>query len=81
MAAAGGRTSAAIPSGADLTASLAALPLSERKRRYVHDSLQPSLEPMLAELLRTRPADPEAFMIEWLRARQQSGGSMRAEGS
>mmetsp|Transcript_138454 Transcript_138454/g.386197 ORF Transcript_138454/g.386197 Transcript_138454/m.386197 type:complete len:90 (+) Transcript_138454:64-333(+) len=57
------------PATADLAARVAALPVAERKRHYISECVQPALEPMLAELLHKRPADPEAFMIEWLRTR------------
>jgi cAMP-dependent protein kinase regulator len=45
---------------------LDALKISEEKKKYIVEMLNPVLEEMVAECIHKTPADPVPFMLEWL---------------
>jgi cAMP-dependent protein kinase regulator len=45
---------------------LDALKISEEKKKYIVDSLNPLLEEMVAECIHRMPEDPVPFMLDWL---------------
>jgi len=45
---------------------LNALKISEEKKKYIVDTLNPVLEEMVAECIHRMPNDPVPFMLEWL---------------
>lgn len=45
---------------------LDALKISEEKKKYIVDNLNPLLEEMVAECIHRMPDDPVPFMLEWL---------------
>jgi len=45
---------------------LDALKISEEKKKYIVDLLNPVLEEMVAECIHRMPEDPAPFMLEWL---------------
>jgi cAMP-dependent protein kinase regulator len=45
---------------------LDALKISEEKKKYIVESLNPVLEEMVAECIHKTPGDPVPFMLEWL---------------
>lgn len=45
---------------------LDALKISEEKKKYIVDNLNPLLEEMVAECIHRMPEDPVPFMLEWL---------------
>jgi len=51
---------------------LDAMKISEEKKRYIVDLLNPMLEEMVAECIHKMPADPVPFMLEWLEAKKVS---------
>lgn len=52
--------------------SLDALKISEEKKKYILDQLNPVLEEMVAECIKTTPKDPVPFMLEWLEQKKAS---------
>jgi cAMP-dependent protein kinase regulator len=46
--------------------SFESLKIPAAKKKYILETLEPILEPMVAEVLSTLPADPVSFMIEYL---------------
>lgn len=50
--------------------SLDALKISEEKKKYILDHLNPVLEEMVAECIKSTPKDPVPFMLEWLEAKK-----------
>jgi len=50
--------------------SLDALKISEEKKKYILDHLNPVLEEMVAECIKATPKDPVPFMLEWLEAKK-----------
>jgi len=42
------------------------LKISDEKKKYIIDSLNPVLEAMVAECIHRMPADPVPFMLQWL---------------
>jgi len=45
---------------------LDAMKVSDEKKRYIVDLLNPTLEALVAECIKMTPEDPVAFMLEWL---------------
>mmetsp|Transcript_72843 Transcript_72843/g.127476 ORF Transcript_72843/g.127476 Transcript_72843/m.127476 type:complete len:403 (+) Transcript_72843:100-1308(+) len=51
---------------------LDAMKISEEKKKYIVDLLNPMLEEMVAECIHRMPADPVPFMLEWLEQKKVS---------
>jgi len=51
---------------------LDAMKISEEKKKYIVDLLNPMLEEMVAECIHKMPNDPVPFMLEWLEAKKVS---------
>jgi len=49
---------------------LDALKISDEKKKYILDQLNPVLEEMVAECIHRMPPDPVPFMLEWLEAKK-----------
>eukprot|EP00927_Polykrikos_kofoidii_P084868 TRINITY_DN9065_c0_g2_i1.p1 TRINITY_DN9065_c0_g2~~TRINITY_DN9065_c0_g2_i1.p1 ORF type:complete len:404 (+),score=106.22 TRINITY_DN9065_c0_g2_i1:147-1358(+) len=47
-------------------ASLDELRITEEKKRYIVDKLNPVLEEMMADCIHREPRDPTSFLIDWL---------------
>jgi cAMP-dependent protein kinase regulator len=45
---------------------LDAMRVSDEKKKYIVDLLNPTLEALVAECIKSEPGDPVAFMLEWL---------------
>lgn len=45
---------------------LDAMKVSDEKKKYIVDLLNPTLEALVAECIKQTPADPVAFMLDWL---------------
>jgi len=46
--------------------NLDAVKVSDEKKKYIVDLLNPTLEELVAECIKVTPKDPVAFMLEWL---------------
>lgn len=51
---------------------LDAMKISEEKKKYITELLNPMLEEMVAECIHKMPNDPVPFMLEWLEAKKCS---------
>jgi len=51
---------------------LEALKISEDKKKYIMDLLNPVLEEMVAECIHKMPKDPVPFMLDWLESKRAS---------
>jgi len=51
---------------------LDALKISEDKKKYIVELVNPMLEEMVAQCIHRMPADPVAFMLEWLEEKKVS---------
>lgn len=49
---------------------LDAMKISEEKKKYIVELLNPMLEEMVAECIHKMPADPVPFMLEWLEGKK-----------
>jgi len=49
---------------------LDAMKISEEKKKYIVELLNPMLEAMVAECIHKMPADPVPFMLEWLEGKK-----------
>merc|ERR1719482_87361 len=51
---------------------LDAMKISEEKKKYITELLNPMLEEMVAECIHKMPNDPVPFMLEWLEQKKVS---------
>jgi len=51
---------------------LDAMKISEEKKKYIVDLLNPMLEEMVAECIHKMPSDPVPFMLDWLETKKVS---------
>ncbi|CAE7221554.1 pkaR [Symbiodinium sp. CCMP2456] len=57
---------------ARLQSFVEALKISEDKKKYIMDLLNPVLEEMVAECIHKMPKDPVPFMLDWLESKRAS---------
>jgi len=61
--------------------NLDAVKVSDEKKKYIVDQLNPTLEELVAECIKVMPKDPCAFMLEWLENKKctDADGSLTPE--
>lgn len=56
---------------------LDAMKVSDEKKRYIVDLLNPTLEALVAECIKGTPEDPVAFMLDWLETKRVADDDAR----
>jgi cAMP-dependent protein kinase regulator len=56
---------------------LDAMKVSDEKKKYIVDLLNPTLEALVAECIKNTPGDPVAFMLDWLEQKRISDDDAR----
>lgn len=64
-----------------MESNLDAVKVSDEKKKYIVDQLNPTLEELVADCIKQMPKDPCAFMLEWLENKKcnDADGSLSAE--
>lgn len=64
-----------------MDSNLDAVKVSDEKKKYIVDQLNPTLEELVADCIKQMPKDPCAFMLEWLENKKcnDADGSLSAE--
>jgi len=56
---------------------LDAMKVSDEKKKYIVDLLNPTLEALVAECIKNTPTDPVAFMLDWLETKRMADDDAR----